>query len=316
MAVLGAQFASRDDHDGAAISHLSGFLESDAAKRPSFWELTSMTDSSGYYNIAAIAYWPSKESYTQWTVDSGFQEWWEGLNPENERHGWFLEVFFPPIERFETVFSDHEVPEGAAHMRETVSGAMKEHVYWGSMRDRLPISQTDELVGEPGHFPRKLAGVECKLPRRRIRVPGKHNLAVIRSGQDWSNTRPEERQLYVDTMHPVLIRGMNFLRDNGDEVGCYSCRFMDVVDPVSHQADKDRTFGLAYFDDLSSLEGWSKQHKTHLDIFGGFLQYAKRLDNNISLRLFHEVLVLTPEQQWFEYVGCHEQSGMLVSVDK
>src|SRR5699024_3244132 len=145
-------------------------------------------------NIAVIAYWPSKESYTQWTVDSGFRAWWEGLNPETERQGWLQEVFFPPIERCETVFSDHAVREGAAHMRETVSGAMKEHVYWGSMRDRLPISQTDELVGEPAHFSRKPQGG----PRRRIRVPGKPNLTVIRSGQDWSNTRPEERQLYVD----------------------------------------------------------------------------------------------------------------------
>lgn len=318
MAVLGAQYASTADNDGAAISRLSGFLKSDVSACPSFWELTSVTDSTGHYNIAAIAYWSSKASYTQWAVDSGFQEWWEGLDPENERHGWFQELFFPPIERFETVFSDNNVPEGAANMRESVSGPMKEHVYWGSMRDRLPISQTDDLVGEPGHFPSKLVGNERKPagdgPRRRIRVPGKHNLTVIRSGQDWSNTYPEERKLYVDTMHPVLIKGMNFLRDHGGEVGCYSCRFMDAIDPVSYQADKDRTFGLAYFDDLSSLEGWSKHHKTHLDIFGGFLQYAKRLDNNISLRLFHEVLVLTPEQQWFEYIGCHEKSGMLVSA--
>lgn len=313
MAVLGAQYASPADHDGAAISRISGFLNesTDATTRPSFWELTSVTDSSGFYNIAAIAYWPSNESYAQWTAKSGFQEWWNGLNPEVERHGWFLEAFFPPIERFETVFSDHEVPEGAAHMRESVSGPMKEHVYWGSMRDRLSISQTDDLVGETGHFQikAKRAG-----PRRRVRVPGKQNLTVIRSGQDWSNTRPEERTLYVETMHPVLITGMNFLRDHGEDVGCYSCRFMDVIDPATHKADKDRTFGLAYFDDLSSLEGWSKRHKTHLDIFGGFLQYAKRLDNNISLRLFHEVLVLAPEQQWFEYVGCHEKSGMLVSL--
>lgn len=314
MAVMGAQYASPNDHDGGAISHLSGFLNDspDADTRPSFWELTSVTDSSGYYNIAAIAYWPSKAAYTQWTADSGFQKWWESLNPEDESHGWFLEVFFPPIERFETVFSDNEVREGAAHMRESVSGAMTEHAYWGSMRDRLPISQTDNLVGDLGQFSCKPAAGSG--PRRRVRVPGKQNLTVIRSGQDWSNTYPEERKLYVETMHPVLIRGMDFLRDQGDQVGCYSCRFMDVIDPVSYKPNKDRTFGLAYFDDLSSLEKWSKQHKTHLDIFGGFLQYSKRLDNNISLRVFHEVLVLTPEQQWLEYVGCHEKSGMLLSL--
>ncbi|KAK2767534.1 hypothetical protein FQN54_003691 [Arachnomyces sp. PD_36] len=311
MAILGAQYASPADNDGSAISRLAAFVKEspDAATRPSFWELASVTDTSGAYNIAVIAYWPDKASYAEWTTVSGFQKWWDALDPETERHGWFQETFFPSIDRFETVFSDNEVPEGAAHMRESVSGALKEHVYWGSMRDRLPASQTDELVGEKGSFSNN-----NETERQRIRVQGKNNIAIIRSGQDWSNTYPKERKLYLETMHPVLIEGMNFLRDKGVEVGCYSCRFMDVVDPVSHKADKDRTFGLAYFDDLSSLEGWSKHHQTHIDIFGGFLKYAKSLDNNVSLRLFHEVLVLKPEQQLFEYIGCHRNSGMLVSL--
>lgn len=313
MAILGAQYPSAGDNDGSAISHLAGFVKDspNPATRPSFWELASVTDTNGAYNIAILAYWPSKASYMEWARDSGYQKWWDELNPEDEHHGWFQEVFFPSIDRFETVFSDNEVPEGAAHMREEVSGGLKEHVYWGSMRDRLPASQTDELVGEKDDTSRKPAD---EIERRRVRIPGKQNIAIIRSGQDWSNTYPEERKLYLETMHPVLIKGMNFLRDNGDEVGCYSCRFMDIVDPVTYKADKDRTFGLAYFDDLSSLEGWSKHHKTHLDIFGGFLKYAKSLNNNVSLRLFHEVLVLKPEQQLFEYIGCYRNSGMLISL--
>ncbi|EQL35888.1 hypothetical protein BDFG_02492 [Blastomyces dermatitidis ATCC 26199] len=313
MAVVGAQYSTPIDEDGLAMSTVSGFINNPTAagKKPSFWELASVTDNRGAYNIAVLAYWPDKGSYTEWATTSGFQTWWDTLDPETQRHGWFLEVFFPTIDRFETVFSDNEVPEGAAHMRESVSGPLREHVYWGSMRDRLPIAQTDELVGESGNTANKPTN---SVLRRRIRVGGKQNFAVIRSGQDWSNTRPEERKLYVETMHPVLTKGMDFLRDHGEDVGCYSCRFMDIVDPVSHKADKERTFGLAFFDDLSSLEGWSKSHQTHINIFGGFLKYAKSLDNNISLRLFHEVLVLKPEQQLFEYLGCHENSGMLVSL--
>jgi len=188
------------------------------------------------------------------------------------------------------------------------------------MRDRLPASQTDALGGETASadveqptIPTPAAGVAGS--RRRVQVPGKQNLAIIRSGQDWSNTYPEERTLYLETMHPVMVKGMDFLRDDGHEVGCYSCRLMDIVDPVSHKPDKEKTFGLAYFDNLSSLEGWSRQHKTHLNIFGRFLQYARELNNNISARFFHEVLVLTSEQQLFEYIGCHEKTGMLVSLN-
>jgi len=70
-------------------------------------------------------------------------------------------------------------------------------------------------------------------------------------------------------MHPVLNKDVDFLRDRGDEVGCFSCRFMEVLNLNSLQSGgTDKTFGLAYFDDLSSLEGWSKSDKTRLDIFG------------------------------------------------
>ncbi|CCF36575.1 hypothetical protein CH063_08114 [Colletotrichum higginsianum] len=62
----------------------------------------------------------------------------------------------------------------------------------------------------------------------------------------------------------------------------------------------DRTFGLAYFDNLASLESWSRGHRTHLAIFGEFARYAKRLGDRMGLRLFHEVLVLEAEQQVFD----------------
>jgi len=327
MAVVGAQFANRADADNSpALSTLAKFLSSssstDDTVRPFFSELAAVADSRGFYNVTFLAYWPSRAAYEDWATKSGFQKWWDDLDPQAQPHGWFREVFFPTLDRFETVFSSAEIPEGAAYMRQTVSGPVQEHVYWGSMRDRLPAAQTDNLVGEKADLSGRVkvsgatdnTAVDGVGPHERVRVPGKKNLAIIRSGQDWQVTYPEERTLYLGTMHPVLIKGMDFLRDHGDEVGCYSCRFMDIVDPVTRAADKDRTFGLAYFDDLASLERWSKEHPTHLNIFGGFLQYAKALDNNITLRLFHEVLVLQPEQQLLEYICCHDGTGMLVSV--
>ncbi|KAK2040455.1 hypothetical protein LZ31DRAFT_474534 [Colletotrichum somersetense] len=318
FAVIGAQYASQDRADGDAVARLTQFTTSKAVEfesRPRFAEWAAVTDTRGYYNIAHMVYWPSKAAYEKWSVDSGFKEWWDGLDPQVERHGWFLEMFLPTMDRIETVFSSNEIPEGAAHMRERVVGPIKEHVYWGSMRDRMAAAQNDELVGEKVKRATNGTTEGNGVPEsRRIQVCGKQNLAVIRSGQDWSGTLPEERELYLSTMHPVLIEGMNFLRDRGAEVGCHSCRFMELVDPVTGKADKERTFGLAFFDDLASLEGWAKEHPTHLKIFGGFLKYAKKLENNVSLRLFHEVLVLKPEQQHFEYVSCHSGTGLLAIV--
>ena len=306
MAVIGAQHCSNHiNNENTAIPKLIGFLQAAPEKlRPKYWEPASVADESGAFNESVIAYWQGEADYRDWASKSGFDEWWASLDAAVEGHGWFLEIFLPTVDRFETLFSDNAdgVSEGASYMKTGLSGPLAEHVYWGSMRDRLPVSQTDALESTKEGTASKYANGEAASSKQRLRVHGKKNLAVIRSGQDWSNTSPHERKLYLDTMHPVLIKGMEFLRDSGDEVGCFSCRFMDVLDASKLHPGIDKTFGLAYFDDLSSLEYWSKQHKTHLDIFGRFLQYAKELQSEVSLRLFHEVLVLKPEQQFFEYV--------------
>jgi hypothetical protein len=312
MAIIGAQYPSAADDDGAAQSTISIFLTSPGENSPSFFEWASVTDNRGCYNLSALAYWPSKAAYEAWFEHSGFGAWWQALRPEDCKHGWFLEIFFPVMERFETLFNTTNTPEGSAHMGYGMSGEVQEHGYWGSMRDRLPASQTDDFTGSPATAQDFNNAPQSSGPGGvRVKIKGKKNLAVIRSGQDWLDTSPEERQLYLETMHPVLIKGMDFLRDHGDEVGCYSCRFMEIIDPVTRKADKDRTFGLAYFDDLGSLERWCKEHPTHLAIFGGFHRYARKLGNNVTLRVFHEVMVLEPEQQVFEYVACHNGTGML-----
>lgn len=313
MVIIGAQHISASDR--SSLPKLIDFLGQGPEKYGcTYWEPASVNDNSGAYNEVVIAYWHSEPQYRLWATHSGFEQWWSDLDPKLEQHGWFLEIFLPSVDRFETLFSNGEATEGAAHMKGGMSGPISEHVYWGSMRDRLPASQTDPLAGtnegaESKHRPDKAVPAS-----KRTRVEGRRNLAVIRSGQDWSNTKPFEREKYLETMHPVLIKGMDFLRDEGDEVGCFSCRFMEVLDREKLTTGTDKTFGLAYFDDLASLEGWSKQHKTHLDIFGRFLQYAKELQNDVSLRLFHEVLVLEPKQQYFEYLGCHPKTGMLAAT--
>lgn len=315
MAIIGVQHEDSVDPQGPAYQKLVSFVEHGSKKsKPKYWEAASVTDNRGFRNEVVIPYWQTKADFEEWSRDSGFDAWWADLRAESER-GWFMEIFFPTLDRFETVFSDNVVPDGAAYMRSSVSGEMQQHFYWGSMRDKLAAAQTDHLIGEPA-FPKPSAEQVKKgdTRKQRITVSGRKNLAVIRSGQDWSNTNPSEHKLYLETMHPVLTKGMEFLRDKGEEVGCISNRFMECMHKTSPKQNTERTFGLEYFDDLKSLEGWSKQHKTHLDIFGRFFQYASELQSNISLRLFHEVMVLKPEQQFFEYIGCHDTTGMLASV--
>ncbi|KAG8416068.1 hypothetical protein J3459_013827 [Metarhizium acridum] len=76
-----------------------------------------------------MACWPSKADYAEWAESSGSQKWWTELSADEQQHGWFREVFFPPVERFETAFSSNEIPEGAAHMWEVISGEIRKHAY-------------------------------------------------------------------------------------------------------------------------------------------------------------------------------------------
>jgi hypothetical protein len=311
MAVIGAQYPPSTPSDELGISTITNFITAvPPPTHPSFYELASVIDKCGASNKAVFAYWSSAELYKHWESSSGFSAWWKSSDRESDGHGWFLEVLNPTLDRFETIFSNNAHPEGAANMQESISGEVKEHGYWGSCRDRLPAAQDDKLAGDKERAEHWSGNSNTST---RIRVPGKSNLCIIRSGQDWSGTLPAERKLYLETMHPVLIGGMDFLRDKGQDIGCYAMNLWDVVDEKC-EANQERTFGLGYFDDLAALEKWSKSHQTHVNIFGGFLVYAKKLKNLISLRLYHEIYVLEGEQQFFEYVGCHGETGMMCAV--
>lgn len=55
----------------------------------------------------------------------------------------------------------------------------------------------------------------------------------------------------------------------------------------------------------------SETHPTHLAIFGAFGRLVRAQGARTQLRLYHEVSVATPDEQWFEYVDCHERTGLL-----
>ena len=105
-AIVGVQHASSTDGQSAEFKQLAAFMDKDIESKPHYWEAAAVTDNRGYYNEAVIPYWPSKHDYYVWVSISGFVSWWDSLSPEGNT-GWFLEVFFPSIDRLETVFSDN-----------------------------------------------------------------------------------------------------------------------------------------------------------------------------------------------------------------
>jgi aldoxime dehydratase len=261
-------------------------------------------DEAGYDTRIAIAYWDKPATFDRWFTT--FRAWWDTPSLGADGYGYFVELVRPRVERFETLFSTLGRPEGIAVLAAGMSEPINEHAYWGSARERLPLAQTDALAAE-----RDLrADVGSPAPAgNRIRIEPQGNLCLIRSGQDWSETTGDEREIYLRDVEPSLHEGMTYLRDGGLEIGCYDCRYAEVVDAAG--APSERTFGLAYFHELGDMEKWAESHPTHVEIFGRFMVAVQRLQFNLKLRLYHEVTIAAPDEQFFEYVNCHGRTGLL-----
>jgi aldoxime dehydratase len=140
-----------------------------------------------------------------------------------------------------------------------------------------------------------------------VAVP--ENLAVIRSGQDWTNCHGSELAQFTESVQPALLEGMNFLRDHPDETGCCELRFAEET--ADNGSPLEKTFGLGYFLTLGHLEKWASTHPTHLAIFAKFLTMVREYGKDLKLKLWHEVSVLPSAGQVFEYLNCHPDTGLL-----
>jgi aldoxime dehydratase len=271
------------------------------ADGPSHWDRAHYVDQAGFLNVVSVAYWDDIERFDRWFAPA--REAWTGGSGEGVGH--FIEVLRPGVARYETLFSSLGRPEGIAVIAEGMSGEVQEHAYWGGMRDRIPLSQTNEMAprGKPS----------LVRDGSRLRVIAHDNLCLIRSGQDWSDTEASERNMYLDDVEPVLREGMDFLRDEGVPIGCYANRYMRVVG--ADGAPTEKSYGQSWWQSLAALERWAESHPTHVRIFGAAMKYLSTLGPSAKLRLYHEVTVAAADEQFFEYQGCHPQTGMLAAVE-
>lgn len=298
MAYFGLQFRGEPSAAVAsALAQLDAALEQGSV--PGHWDRAHHIDQAGFANVISIAYWDSAQRFDNWFAASG-AAWTADLHA-GSGVGRFSEVLRPAVERYETLFSAPDRAEGIAVLAQGMSDMVQEHAYWGGARDRIPLAQTDDLA------PKGAASIE--RVGSRLRIKPQHNLCLIRSGQDWSDTDAEERRMYLEDVEPVLRRGMDFLRDEGLAIGCYSNRYMTVLDRHGKQVEK--SFGMSWWKSLAALERWAESHPTHVAIFGAAMQYLSKLGPAARLKLYHEVTVAAADEQFFEYLDCHDRTGML-----
>jgi aldoxime dehydratase len=301
MAYFGIQYRSAAPPARAAA--LSWIAETFAASGgPKHWDRAEYVDEAGYANVVSVAYWDEQKIFDAWFAAA--REGWTGGKNSFAGLGTFIEVLSPSVNDYETLFSSLGRPEGIAALADAFSSEIMEHAYWGGMRDRIPNSQTSEMApaGSPG----------LVRDGDRVRVKPHDNICLIRSGQDWGDTEAAERKMYLDDVEPVLREGMEFLRDEGLSIGCFANRYMKVVDRDGGPTEK--SYGMSWWKSLAALERWAESHPTHVRIFGAAMKYLSSLGPAAKLRLYHEVTVARAADQFFEYRGCHERTGMLNAV--
>ncbi|WP_110973244.1 MULTISPECIES: phenylacetaldoxime dehydratase family protein [Pseudomonas] len=286
----------------AALRQIVQHLGLDNA--PRHYDMAHYVDAAGYDNMIAIAYWDDPAIFQRWEADERVAGWWNAAQREQDGLGYFREIASPGVERFETLYAMPVGMEGVGLAMGTRSGEIQEHGYWGSMRDRVPLSQTDAM--QPS------GDLKASREPARVKVGGHENLVIIRSGQDWSETVEEERDLYLGEMEPVLRAGMDFLRDDGLPVGCYSNRYMQHIDARGQREEK--SFSVSHWRSMSHLERWSESHPTHIEIFGTFMRMVQRLQGELKWKGYHEVSVLRAADQHYEYINCHPGTGLLRGV--
>lgn len=265
-------------------------------------DLVEFRDTAGYDNRIAVAYWDDPAKFERWVSQPSMSAWWNSDDRLNDGLGYFREIMMPRVEQFETLYAFRDALPGVGAIMDGLSGEIEEHGYWGSMRDRFPASQTDWMSG------RGALGISKGQPSLggRVVLTAHDNICLIRSGQDWSDTTGEERSLYLDKIEPTLRDGMDFLRDHGAQVGCYSNRYVRFIDADGRPLEK--SFGLGHWKSLDLLERWAEAHPTHLRIFVTFMGVAAQLQ---KLRLYHEVSVFDAGAQRYEYINCHPATGLM-----
>src|SRR5215469_5938186 len=130
--IVMAYFGSQSP-DGAPADRVGHFF--DSPEGPTTVERSKFVDRAGVGNHLCAAYWTDPATYERWESSSGFRSWWNDPARVKANEGYFREIMSVPLERFETIFS-LGAAFGVARAATSVIGPIREHNYWGSMRDR------------------------------------------------------------------------------------------------------------------------------------------------------------------------------------
>lgn len=306
---LAVLFVGMAAHEGdRAARALSDFLAaaSDAPDAPPYFDRATFTDLEGRPNHMAALYWPDRAACARWGEAPEIVSWRAGGRALTEDFGqWWEPVSIMP-ERAETIaFAEYR--RGLSACPFSRLEQMGETGYWGAARDRIPASAWDLLESEAPRLAPLEAPPQTHGKRLAIRPPA--GLTVIRSGVSWAACGAEQRESYERNVRPKLDAGMDYLRRNPAESGCFALRQVVLADREGIELQE--AYSLGHFLSLGHLEAWAKHHPTHLAIYHRALAERRKYQEALELRTYNEIYVLDQDAPDFEYVNCAPSTGLL-----
>ncbi len=306
---LGIQSRSGDEQACLdALRDIDSLLKSDTG--PEHHDFAKFTDHHGCPTAFVTAYWRDTSSYDNWCQSEPVRRWWLDPRKENGPLGFFRESM--------SIYSDYaetnifrEYVRGLSACPMTKIEPVDETGYWGAARDRFPASAYDLFESA---LPAKL---DLQADRhgsvRRVNIRPPKNFVMIRSGVTWADCGEEQLQSFQTNIRPKLDNGMKYLRENPIDTGCCALRQSEVISVAGDVAQEE--FSVGYFRSLQDLEAWAHEHPTHLAIFTRAIAEREKYGDKLELRTYHEIYVLAAEGSLFEYVNCHENTGLLPFFD-
>jgi aldoxime dehydratase len=286
------------------------------ADAPEAWEIVSFTDGAGVFNLVHLGYWRDPSKHATWALTSPLATWYSSLDAATIGFGAWHEVIQVPTDRLEAIVSKEGWSFGLANCPGIRMRVMTMNGYFGAARDRFPLSAIDPLEA-PAPLRRRSTPIRSR--GRRVRAECGHNTAIIRSGQHWASASGDQLQDYENELQPKLMAGMDYLRSEADREGVLSLRVMTNRDPETLRPLR-QTSVLGHFNSLEPLEQWAESHVTHAAIYTHAIEKQREYGNDRAVVTWHEVFITTRNAN-FEYVNCHEQTGImpfaqnLMSVD-
>lgn len=303
VAVLFLGLQSKDEN--LLRDALAGFLACETSERnaPVYTDHAAYTDPQGYRNLIAALYWLDAPAYRVWLEQAAVIAW-RGQVGSMPSVGVWWEPIVVDAGRMETI-TFKEFRRGFSGCPVTSLQNTERSGYWGAARDRIPLAAEDQ-------FESTISGMSDKPEMstqtyRKLQPP--KNMAVIRSGVSWEKCEGEQLEDYQQRIKPKLDAGMDYLRNNPVEAGCFSLRQVSCIGGVGEPLAEGYSLGL--FVSMGHLEAWAENHPSHLAIYTRAMAARRKYQDALQLRTYNEIFIIDEHNPAFEYFNCHPHTGLL-----